>query len=84
VVTRGRGDDFAIVLPNTSRPGAVAYAERIKTSSESHPFEHGRMTASLGVPALPESVTIAEELIGGAYQSVSDAKRSGGNRVAVL
>jgi hypothetical protein len=36
------------------------------------------------VAALPESVTVPEELIGGAYQSVADAERHGGNRVAVL
>ena len=84
VAARDRGDDFAIVLPNTPRAGAVTYAERIKAVIESHPFEHGTVTASLGVAALPESVTVPEELIGGAYQSVSDAKRHGGNRVAVL
>ena len=84
VAARDHGDDFAIVLPNTSRAGAVTYAERIKRIVESHPFEHGPVTASLGVAALPESVTVPEELIGGAYQSVSDAKRRGGNRVAVL
>jgi diguanylate cyclase (GGDEF)-like protein len=84
VAARDRGDDFAIVLPNTPRAGAVTYAERIKAIIEAHPFEHGTVTASLGVASLPESVTVPEELIGGAYQSVSDAKRRGGNRVAVL
>lgn len=84
VAARDRGDDFAIVLPNTPRAGAVTYAERIKAIIEAHPFEHGTVTASLGVAALPESVTVPDELIGGAYQSVSDAKRHGGNRVAVL
>ncbi len=84
VAARDHGDDFAIVLPNTPRAGAVTYAQRIKAVIEAHPFEHGTVTASLGVASLPESVTVPEELIGGAYQSVSDAKRSGGNRVAVL
>jgi two-component system cell cycle response regulator len=83
VLARDRGDDFAIVLPNTTRSGAVTYAERIKAAIERHPFEHGTVTASLGVAALPESVTIPDELLGGAYQSVADAKRRGGNRVAV-
>jgi diguanylate cyclase (GGDEF)-like protein len=84
VVARDRGDDFAIVLPNTPRTGAVSYAERIKTLVERHPFEHGTVTASLGVASLPDSVTVADELLGEAYQSVADAKRRGGNRVAVL
>jgi diguanylate cyclase (GGDEF)-like protein len=82
VVARDRGDDFAIVLPNTSRAGAVTYAERIKALIERHPFEHGTMTASLGVASLPESVASSEELIGSAYQSLADAKRRGGNVVS--
>jgi GGDEF domain-containing protein len=41
------------------------------------------MTASLGVASLPESVSTSEALVGSAYQSVADAKRRGGNRVAV-
>jgi diguanylate cyclase (GGDEF)-like protein len=84
VVARDRGDDFTIVLPNTPRTGAVTYAERIKMLVEAHPFEHGTVTASLGVASLPDSVTVPDELLGGAYQSVADAKRRGGNRVAVL
>jgi diguanylate cyclase (GGDEF)-like protein len=84
VVARDRGDDFAIVLPNTARAGAVRYAERMKALIQRHPFEHGTMTASLGVASLPESVTAADELLGGSYRSVADAKRRGGNRVAVL
>jgi diguanylate cyclase (GGDEF)-like protein len=84
VVARDRGDDFAVVLPNTPQAGAVAYAERIKALVERHPFEHGTVTASLGVASLPDSVTVPDELLGGAYTSAADAKRRGGNRVAVL
>jgi diguanylate cyclase (GGDEF)-like protein len=84
VVARDHGDDFTVVLPNTPRAGAIIYAERIKTLVERHPFEHGPVTASLGVASLPDSVTVPERLLGGAYQSVADAKRRGGNRVAVL
>ena len=82
MVSRDRGDDFAIVLPNTSRAGAVTYAERIKAVIERHAFEHGTMTASLGVASLPESVASSEELIGSSYQSLADAKRRGGNTVS--
>jgi diguanylate cyclase (GGDEF)-like protein len=84
IVARDHGDDFTVVLPNTPRAGAITYAERIKTLVERHPFEHGPVTASLGVASLPDSVTVPEGLLGGAYQSVADAKRRGGNRVAVL
>jgi len=83
VVARDRGDDFAIVLPNTTRAGAATYAERIKALIERHHFEHGPVTASLGVASLPESVAVPDELVGTAYRSVADAKRRGGNRVTV-
>jgi diguanylate cyclase (GGDEF)-like protein len=84
VVARDHGDDFAVVLPDTARSGAVTYAERIKAAIEQHHFEFGSVTASLGVASLPDSVTAPDELLGGAYQSVAEAKRRGGNRVAVL
>jgi diguanylate cyclase (GGDEF)-like protein len=84
VVARDRGDDFAIVLPNTPKAGAVTYAERIKGLIERGPFEHGALTASLGVASLPETVGAAGELMGAAYRAVADAKRRGGNRVVVL
>ena len=84
VLARDRGNDFTIVLPNTPRTGAVTYAERIKALVARHPFEHGAVTASLGVASLPDSVTGPDELLGGAYSSAADAKRRGGNRVAVL
>jgi diguanylate cyclase (GGDEF)-like protein len=84
VVARDRGDDFTIVLSNTTRAGATVYAERIRQIIARHRFEHGTLTASLGVASLPESVGASEELITGAYQSVAEAKRGGGNRVGVL
>lgn len=71
-------------VPNTPWTSAVTYAELIKALVEHHPFEHGRVTASLGVASLPDSVAVPDELLGGAYTSVADAKRRGGNRVAVL
>lgn len=84
VVARDRGDDFTIVLSNTTRAGAAVYAERIRQIIARHHFEHGALTASLGVASLPESVGASEELVTGAYQSVAEAKRDGGNRVGVL
>src|SRR5262249_27375122 len=84
VVARDRGDDFTIVLSNTTRAGAALYAERIRQVIARHHFEHGALTASLGVASLPESVNAGAELVGGAYQSVAEAKRGGGNRVGIL
>lgn len=67
VVARDRGDDFTIVLSNTTRAGAAVYAERIRQIIARHHFEHGALTASLGVASLPESVGASDELVAGAY-----------------
>ncbi|HEV8308400.1 MAG TPA: sensor domain-containing diguanylate cyclase, partial [Methylomirabilota bacterium] len=39
VVSRFGGDEFAILLVDTSKAGAVTYAERIRSVFEQHPFE---------------------------------------------
>jgi len=83
VVTRYGGDEFAIILVNTARPGAVTYAERIRSMVEQHPFRHGATTVSLGVACLPEDGSSAEDLIVAADRGLYDAKRLGRNRVSV-
>ena len=55
--------------------GRVLEEARVLTRAEA---------GSILLIALPQRVTVSEELIGGAYQSVADAERSGGNRVAAL
>jgi diguanylate cyclase (GGDEF)-like protein len=82
VVTRYGGDEFAIILVNTARAGARTYAERIRATIEGQAFGHGRATASLGVAALPDDGTSADDLIVAADRALYDAKRLGRNRVS--
>lgn len=82
VVTRYGGDEFAIILVNTTKTGAVTYAERVRSVVEQHPFRHGATTVSLGVACLPEHGSSAEDLIVAADRSLYDAKRLGRNRVS--
>jgi diguanylate cyclase (GGDEF)-like protein len=56
IVTRYGGDEFAILLVNTPKAGAVKYAQRIKDVIERHPFPHGPLTVSVGVAAMPEDL----------------------------
>jgi diguanylate cyclase (GGDEF)-like protein len=81
-VTRYGGDEFAIILVNTARAGARVYAERIRATIEGHAFGHGRATMSLGVAALPDDGTSADDLIVAADRALYDAKRLGRNRVS--
>jgi diguanylate cyclase (GGDEF)-like protein len=83
VVTRYGGDEFAVLLMNTTKAAAVNYAERIRVLLAQHPFGHGATTASFGVAATPDDATSAEHLIAGADQALYEAKRLGRNRVAV-
>src|SRR5574341_2522263 len=63
VVTRYGGDEFAILLVNTAKAGAVTYAERIRETVEQHEFAHGAVTVSLGVASLPEDGAGADDLV---------------------
>jgi diguanylate cyclase (GGDEF)-like protein len=83
IVTRYGGDEFAIILVNTAKAGAVTYADRIRNVIEHHQFPHGPVTMSLGVASLPEDATTVDDLIVATDQALYHAKRLGRNRVAV-
>ena len=83
VVTRYGGDEFAVLLVNTPKAGAVKYAERIKDVVERHRFAHGLLTASVGIAALPEDVTQSDDLVPAADRALYAAKRSGRNLIQI-
>lgn len=80
---RWGGDEFAIVMPNTSAPAARRLAERLTTriaqrsSADPHP-----VTVSIGIatfdPAASAAAT-AEQLAGDADEALYGAKRAGRN-----
>lgn len=84
VVSRYGGDEFVVLLVETSQAGARLYADRIRKFIESYPFGHGkRITASFGVASLPDDeVTTSEELMKAADTALYAAKRAGKNRVS--
>jgi diguanylate cyclase (GGDEF)-like protein len=84
VVARREHDEFAAILANTPKAGALAYAERIRATIERHAFGHGPVTASLGVAALPADARSAEELTVAAARALNEAKHLGRNRVGAL
>jgi diguanylate cyclase (GGDEF)-like protein len=85
VICRYGGDEFAVLLVETSKGGARLYADRIRYVLPGFHFVHGRrVTASFGIASLPEDVTPAPDaLIRAADEALYAAKRAGKNRVSV-
>src|SRR5687767_15543232 len=84
VVSRYGGDEFAVLLVETSKAGARLYADRIREVVAKYPFSHGNtMTASFGVASLPDDEAgTAEDLFRAADEALYTAKRAGKNQVA--
>src|SRR5438094_434948 len=79
----GRGDEFAVLLVETSKSGARLYADRIRQVVATFPYSHGkRVTASFGVASLPDDeASTSEELFRAADGALYAAKRAGKNQV---
>jgi len=81
------GEEFAIILPNTDKIGALDVAERIRIaiSQQVIKFQNSdvRVTASVGVAVINENDTRYEDLISNADLALYDAKGSGRNIVCV-
>lgn len=84
IIARLDGDEFAALLANTPKAGAVTYAQRIRSVIETHAFAHGTVTASLGVAGLPADAVSADDLLAAAQRALRDAKDQGRNRVVAL
>lgn len=84
VVSRYGGDEFAVLLVETSKAGARLYADRIREVVAKYPFSHGKIiTASFGVASLPDDEAgTAEDLFRAADDAMFTAKRAGKNQVA--
>ena len=83
VVSRYGGDEFAVLLVETSKTGARLYAERIRQVVATFPFSHGKtVTASFGVSSLPDDeAATSEALFRAADEALYGAKRAGKNQV---
>lgn len=85
VFARYGGEEFVILLANTPAKAAIALAERIRASIETHAFLYdGKrlpVTASLGVAELTTGIEAATTLMKMADKALYSAKQGGRNRV---
>ncbi|MFP5261583.1 MAG: diguanylate cyclase [Blastocatellia bacterium] len=87
-VARYGGDEFVLMLPETSARRAVQMAERVRSQIALHRFNGGvgadiYLTASFGVASFPEHATEAERLIELADAAMYEAKQRNKNNVRV-
>lgn len=84
-VARFGGDEFVVVMPETARDGALAYAHRLLDAIGSEPFDAEgrpvRATVSIGVAQCEPEHHTPEQLLEAVDQRLYDAKRDGRNRV---
>ncbi len=84
-VARFGGDEFGVILPETSAAGARVLGARLAQEilATVHPV-CGSLSASIGVHGSPESALDSEELIEGADMALYFAKRSGKGRMCAF
>jgi diguanylate cyclase (GGDEF)-like protein len=80
VVSRIGGDEFALLLPDTDLPSAVAVAERIR--SDLPAAVEVPVTVSIGVGGLDPSMPSVEHLLDAADFALYQVKRGGRDAIA--
>jgi diguanylate cyclase (GGDEF)-like protein len=85
IVARFGGEEFALLLPNTTCAGARTVGEKVRGRIGDEPFEVDglsiNVTVSVGVAAYPEHGTTVKELVAAADAALYRAKAGGRDRV---
>ena len=81
LVCRYGGEEFAVILPETSADGAILVAERIRKKIEGEIFkaydERVKITVSIGLAEYPASASNLASLIERADEALYRAKNAG-------
>jgi diguanylate cyclase (GGDEF)-like protein len=88
VASRYGGEEFSVLLPQTSLHEAGVIAERMREKIERTGFTHakaqplGAVTISIGVSTFSATIDTAEQVIWAADRALYQAKREGKNRIS--
>jgi diguanylate cyclase (GGDEF)-like protein len=78
------GDEFIVLMPETTLEGAAVAAERLRAAVAAQSFDDGvALTVSIGVAATPPVEADGDRLVAEADAALYRAKNAGGNAIAL-
>ncbi|CAN5851372.1 hypothetical protein BH20ACI4_BH20ACI4_12890 [soil metagenome] len=83
VAVRYGGEEFSILLPQTTSEEAHTIAERIRQKIETTQFPHRKVTISIGIASCSHIVCTPAEVIKAADKALYEAKHQGRNNVQI-
>jgi diguanylate cyclase (GGDEF)-like protein len=82
IVARYSGEEFVLLLPETSKEGAVVKGERLLSAIANASYPAGRdITMSFGIASFPDDANTADKLVRCAEAAQQAAKQNGRNQV---
>ncbi len=75
------GEEFVVLLPESGEEGALGLARRVMEKVAAEPWDNERVTVSIGMAAMNESLVNGYQLVALADEALYAAKRAGKNRV---
>jgi diguanylate cyclase (GGDEF)-like protein len=88
IPARYGGDEFVVILPETTVATARMVAERLRKAIQVHAFGEGaslrrQLTASIGIAGFPDHAKSKQELMSKADEAMYRSKAAGGDRVTI-
>ena len=89
IAARIGGEEFVLILPETTKESAFHLAERIRSTVEAIPIPtldnkgESRLTISIGIAEFPTDAAREDELMLKADDALYEAKRSGRNKICI-
>jgi diguanylate cyclase (GGDEF)-like protein len=83
VASRYGGEEFSILLPQTTSTEAAAIAERIRQRIENTEFPKRQVTVSIGIAACSAVIYTPAEIVDAADHALYEAKNHGRNNVQI-